>query len=101
MTLEEFGNTELAITHYVDICNCFIENIFNPNHVLDYFTCFSNLTCFELCKKAMDLVKDDRPFWTHVSAVVLPLKPTTLDEWISYMENPLQACDELFLFMLN
>ena len=59
LMLEEFSNTELSITHYIDIQNCFIENIFNPNHVLDYFTHFNDLTCFELCKKAIELVKDE------------------------------------------
>ena len=48
LTLEEFGNSPIAITHYVNICNCFIDNVFNPNHVLDYFTQFNDLTCFEL-----------------------------------------------------
>ena len=52
-------------------------------------------------QKVIDLVKADLPYWTHVSAVVLPLRPMNLDSWILDMENPLQACDELFLFMLN
>ena len=46
-------------------------------------------------------MKVDIPHWTHVSAVVLPLRSTNLDSWISDMENPLQACDELFLFMFS
>ena len=38
MTLEEFGNLNMGVTHYVDIRSCFVDNVFNPNHVLDYFT---------------------------------------------------------------
>ena len=51
--------------------------------------------------KVLNLVKADLPYWTHISAVVLPLRPMDLDSWITDMENPLQACDELLLFMLN
>ena len=63
VTLEEFGNSNLGVTHYIDIRNCFVENVFNPNHVLDYFTRFNDLTCFDLHKKVIDLVKEDCPFW--------------------------------------
>ena len=38
LTLEEFDNSNMGVTHFVDIRNCFVDNIFNPNHVLDYFT---------------------------------------------------------------
>ena len=48
LTLEEFGDSPMAVTHYVDIRSCFVDNVFNLNHVLDYFTRFNDLTCFEL-----------------------------------------------------
>ena len=101
MTLEEFDNSNMGVTHFVDIQNCFVDNVFNPNHVLDYFTWYSNLSCLDLHKKVLELVTADLPFWTHVSAVVLPLKPIDITDWLAAMENPLQLCDKLFLFMLN
>ena len=101
LTLEEFGNSNMGVTHFVDIQNCFVDNVFNPNHVLDYFTWYSDLSCLDLPKKVLELVRADLPFWTHVSAVVLPLKPIDITDWLAAMENPLQPCDELFLFMLN
>ena len=77
--------------------------MFNPNHVdlLYYFTQYSDLSCLDLCKIVLELVKADLPFCTHVSAVVLPLKPINITEWLAAMKNPLQPCDKLFLFMLN
>ena len=72
LTLEEFSNLPIATRHFVDIHYCFVENVFNPNHMLDYFTRFSDLTCLDLRKKVIELVKTDIPFWSHISAVVLP-----------------------------
>ena len=68
---------------------------------MDYFTHFNDLTYFDLHNKVIDLVKADHAFWIHVAAVVLPLRPIEFDDWLTLMENPLQSCDELFLFMLN
>ena len=80
---------------------CFVDNVFNPCHVLDYFTQYSGLNCHELRKQVLDLVKADRDHWVHVVSIVLPLRPQNFDEWLVSMEDPTTACDKFFLFILS
>ena len=88
-------------THFIDVRQCFIDNIFNPSHVLDYFTRFSSLNCLELRKQVIDIVKSDREYWVHVASVVLLLRPQSFDEWLAIMEDPRGPCDEMFIYVLS
>ena len=99
--MDKFNTLTISENHYIDIRHCFVEGVFNPSHILDYFSRYSGQDCFELRKQILDIMKQDRDHWIHVSSVVLPLHPQGFDEWVSYMENPLNPCDELFLFALS
>ena len=99
--MDEFYKLSLSETHYIDIRHCFIEGVFNPSHVLDYFGRYSGLDCIELWKQVIDLIKQDLEYWVHVASVVLPLRPQNFDDWLMQMESPLTPCDEMFLFILS
>ena len=99
--MDEFNKLTISENHYIGIRHCFVEGVFNPLQVLDYFSRYSGLNCLELRKQILDIMKQDRDHWVHISSVVLPLRPQGFDEWMSYMENPLNPCDELFLFALR
>ena len=99
--LADFDELCFSMTHFVDIRNCFIDGQFNPNHVLDYFTRFSNMNCIEMRAHVLEFVKADREYWVHIASIVLPLRPIGFDSWLSIMESPYNACDKLFLFMLS
>ena len=99
--MDEFYKLSLSETHYIDIQPCFIEGVFNPSHVLDYFGWYSGLDCIELQKQVIDLIKQDHEYWVHVALVVLPLHPQNFDDWLKQMESPLTPCDEMFLSILS
>ena len=97
----DYHKLPISNTHYIDLRYCFVENVFNPSHVLDYFAQYSGLDCNELCMQALDLVKADREHWVHMASVVLPLRPQNFDEWLTAMSNNATACDEFFFFALS
>ena len=99
--MDEFTQFVLSATHYIDIRHCFVDGVFNPSHVLDYFTRYSGLDCNELRHQIIDIIREDRDKWIHTASVVLPLRPQGFDDWLMNMENLLTPCDELFVFALS
>ena len=76
----DYHSLSISDTHFIDLRYCFVDNVFNPSHVLDYFAQYSGKDCNELHKQAIDLVKADKEHWIHVASVVLPLRPQSFDE---------------------
>ena len=72
--MQDYHSLAISNSHYIDLRYCFIDNVFNPCHVLDYFAQYSGLNCHELRKQVIDLVKEDRDHWVHVASIVLPLR---------------------------
>ena len=94
--MQDYHSLAISNSHYIDLRYCFVDNVFNPCQVLDYFAQCSGLNCHELRKQVLDLVKEDRDHWVHVASIVLPLRPQNFDEWLVSMENLTTACDEFF-----
>ena len=99
--IRDYHSLSISNNHYIDLRYCFVNNVFNPCHILDYFMQYSGLDCNELCRQVLDLVKKDREHWVHVTSIVLPLRPQSFDEWLTAMDNETTACDEFFLFTLS
>ena len=99
--MRDYHSLSISNNHYIDLRYWFVNNVFNPCHVLDYFMQYSGLDCNELHRQVLDLIKKDREHWVHVASVVLPLRLQNFDEWLTAMENETTACDEFFLFALS
>ena len=99
--MRDYHSLSISNNHYIDLRYCFVNNVFKPCHVLDYFMQYSRLDCNELCRKVLDLVKKDCEHWVHVVSVVLLLRSQSFDKWLTAMENETTACDEFFLFTLS
>ena len=54
--MDEFTQFALSATHYIDIRHCFVDGVFNPSHVLDYFTRYSGLDCNKLKHQIIDII---------------------------------------------
>ena len=96
----DFHKLSISGTHFIDVRQCFIDNIFNPSHVLDYFTRFSGLNCFELRKQVIDILKSDREYWVHVASIVLLLRPKVLmSGWKSWKIQEAHVMRCLFTYL--
>ena len=69
-----FDELSISSTHYINLTHGLIDNMFNPCHLLDYFSRYSGLDCNELEKQTLDLVREDCNYWVHVASIVLPLQ---------------------------
>ena len=98
--IKDFPNLQISDTHWLDVCHCFKNGKFNPNHVLEKFVDYSGLEVDDLHDKVLQLVQQDITYWTHVSNVVLPMKALDFDTWLAMMKIPICAVDELMLFVL-
>ena len=87
--------------YWIDIRHCFTVEQLNPNNVLEYFSTFSSLDPVTLCSTVIEMIPEERPYWTHASAVVCQMNFITFDEWETMMQKDNCMCDELMVFMLS
>ena len=98
--IHDFPKLPINDIHWLDVRWCFINGRFNPNHVLEIFTKYSDMETDDLRECVLDLVEQDTKYWMHVSSVVLLMKAIDFKTWLSMMRVTICAVDELMLFIL-
>ena len=101
VSLEQFGNTMLGKSFWIDVRRCFNQSGLNTSHVLEIFGQFSDQSPEDLRERVVNIVKEDTKYWDHLGTVVLQMKWMSLEYWLEMMSKPDCMCDELMLFVLN
>ena len=101
VSCQQFQESTLGKTHWLDTTNILLNGKVNPDHVFQLLRKFSDSDPDCVRQHMIDVIQKDPSKWQHAGEVYLQLNFLNIDEWCKLMKLPHVSCDELILSVLS